>query len=191
MSQQSGGPVGSHDGNGVATGNGPGGAIDPASVAPVDSLASSGGPKRAGGWPKGKPRGGSGNDGRDSAGSGNGGSSSAGTGKTGKKTEALDLSGIEAALVGIHAGLAALTKNPAWEMDNKEAESVGKAVANVARHYPKLAGHEKLVDWVMLIQTLGMVYGTRIYLSMPEKKASPKQEASAPSGNLHLFQPGA
>lgn len=81
-----------------------------------------------------------------------------------------------------------LTKNPVWEMPSSEAESVAKAVTNVARHYPKLAGHEKLVDWVMLIQTLGMVYGPRIYLSMPDKKEPPKPVQTP---NLTVYPLGA
>lgn len=76
-----------------------------------------------------------------------------------------------------------LTKNPVWEMPASEAESLAKATANVARHYPKLAGHEKLVDWVMLIQTIGMAYGTRIYLSMPDKPAA----KPAPAPNVMPF----
>jgi hypothetical protein len=82
-----------------------------------------------------------------------------------------------------------LTKNPVWEMKPDEAASVAKATANVARHYPQLAGHEKLVDWVMLIQTIGMVYGPRVYLSMPDAKEKAKPP-SAPASNLTMF-PGA
>jgi hypothetical protein len=58
-------------------------------------------------------------------------------------------------------------------MPADEASALAKATANVARHYPALAGHEKLIDWVMLIQAVGIAYGTRVYLSMPEK---PKQD---------------
>jgi len=74
-----------------------------------------------------------------------------------------------------------LTKNPVWEMPATEAEGIAKATANVARHYPKLAGHEKLVDWIMLIQVVGMAYGPRFYLSMPDKKDAPKTTTQPPS----------
>jgi hypothetical protein len=186
MSEQSSGLVGSNDRNGAANGTASGQPLDTSGVAAVNDIAGGDKPKRAGGWPKGKPR--SGNNGSDSAGSGSGGSSASSARTSGKKTEALDLSGIEAALVGIHAGIAMLTKNPIWEMQEAEAASVAKATANVARHYPKLAGHEKLVDWIMLIQTVGMIYGPRFYLSMPEKKAETK---TAPPSNLTVFPSGA
>ncbi len=62
-------------------------------------------------------------------------------------------------------------------MSDAEAESIAKATKNVARHYPTIAASEKIVDWTMLLWTLGSVYGTRVYLSMPEK---PKQKP-APS----------
>ena len=86
-----------------------------------------------------------------------------------------------------------LTKQEHWTITQAEAESTAKAVGNVARHYPSIAGHEKLVDWVMLIQTIGFVYGSRIYLSMPEKKQPPPtgQPVASPSGGVHLFPMGA
>lgn len=76
-----------------------------------------------------------------------------------------------------------MTKNPVWEISSEEAGALAKAAGNVAKHYPKLAGHEKLIDWAMLIQTIGVTYGTRIYLSMPEKKPEPKQ----PPANVSQF----
>lgn len=72
-------------------------------------------------------------------------------------------------MTGIHAGIAILTGKEHWALAPDEAASIAKATENVARHYPALAGHDKLIDWVMLLQTLGMVYGTRVYLSMPDK----------------------
>lgn len=169
MSQQSGGTVGSNDSvRDNASGNARG-AIDTASVAAVADLADAG-PKRRGGWPAGKPRSGTGSG----AAAGTPSPDKSGSAGKSRQKEALDLSGIEAALVGIHAGLAMLTKNPVWEMPATEAEGIAKATANVARHYPKLAGHEKLVDWIMLIQVVGMAYGPRFYLSMPDKKEAPK-----------------
>lgn len=186
MSGEPSGNAASVSGDGASTGTNGGAAVDTNNVAPVSDLAGADKPKRRGGWPAGKPRGTGGGSDNHSAGGGASAGSASGGRKTAAQKETLDLSGIEAALVGIHAGLAMLTKNPVWEMPKQEAESVAKAVANVARHYPKLAGHEKLVDWVMLIQALGMAYGTRIYLTMPDKKAEKKE----PPKNVSLF-PGA
>lgn len=170
MSEQSSSPVGSPSGDDKRHGGNAGPAIDTASVAAVADLADGG--KRRGGWPKGKPRTGSDSGGSAAAGSPDAGSSGP---RKAKEKIPVDLSGIEAALVGIHAGIAMLTKNPVWEMPASEAEGIAKATANVARHYPKLASHEKLIDWIMLIQVVGMAYGPRLYLSIPEKKEPEKK----------------
>lgn len=170
------GNVGSDDGT-IVGNSGP---VDTAGTAPVDSVA--GGKRGGGGWPKGRPRkpAGSGSDGVPS-GSGSSNRGSARSGTQAKEKAPLDLSGIENALIGIHIGIATLTSNEIWTLQPAEAKSAAQAVKNVARHYPNLAGHEKLVDWVMLIQTLGMMYGPRLYLSIPEKTkkkpATPPQDA--------------
>jgi hypothetical protein len=57
------------------------------------------------------------------------------------------------------------------------------------RHYPSLAGHEKLADWAMLIQALAVTYGTRIYLSMPDKPKEKPAPKPAPS-NVAPFNGG-
>lgn len=73
----------------------------------------------------------------------------------------MDLSGIAGAIVGIHLGIAALSKMPHWALDESEAEAIASSVVNVARHYPKVASSQKLVDWTMLLGALGVAYVPR------------------------------
>lgn len=54
-----------------------------------------------------------------------------------------------------------ITKMDHWQIGDDEAEAMAKSVANVARHYPKVASSQKLIDWTMLIGSLGMVYVPR------------------------------
>jgi hypothetical protein len=120
-------------------------------------------PKRKGGWPAGKPRGGSSSGGSRDSGSGNAGT--AAPKRSQEKAAPLDLSGIAAALTGIHMGIAMMSKQPHWELEEKEADAIAASVSNVARHYPKIAKSQKLVDWVMLAQTLGFMYVPRVLMT--------------------------
>lgn len=125
-------------------------AIDTSTAADVEP------PKRKGGWPAGKPRTGSSGNSRS------GGNTGTGTSARAQKEKAqLDLSGIAGALAGIHLGIAMITKMDHWQIGDDEAEAMAKSVANVARHYPKVASSQKLIDWTMLIGSLGMVYVPR------------------------------
>lgn len=92
----------------------------------------------------------------------------------------MNVDGVSAILISIHTGISALTKNPVWNMEASEADALAKAATNVAKHYPMLNGHEKLADWAMLLQALAVSYGTRFYLSMPDKpKPKPPQNGNA------------
>jgi hypothetical protein len=71
-----------------------------------------------------------------------------------------------------------LTKMPHWAIDEQEAETMAKSVANVARHYPKVASSQKLVDWTMLIGALGMAYVPRVIETQRVLKERAKQERS-------------
>lgn len=62
-------------------------------------------------------------------------------------------------------GIAMMTKHKHWELEEQEADAIAKSVANVARHYPKVAGSQKLVDWAMLVQTVGFMYVPRAMMS--------------------------
>lgn len=91
------------------------------------------------------------------------------------------MTGISGALAGIHLGIAMLTQQPHWNIDEQEAEAMAKAVANVARHYPKVAGSQKLIDWTMLIGALGMAYVPRAMMTrdIMRAKADEKKRNAA------------
>lgn len=94
---------------------------------------------------------------------------------------ALDLSGIESALIGIHLGIAKLSGSEIWELDKKEAEVGAAAIKNVAQHYPNFAASQKTVDWILLIQAIGMIYGPRIAMAkmMRDDKARERQKGAS------------
>lgn len=70
--------------------------------------------------------------------------------------------------------LAAIASNPVLALDKSEAELVAKGIANVARNYDVPGVSQITLDWVALIQALGVVYGTRIVVMSRAKKAAPK-----------------
>jgi len=74
----------------------------------------------------------------------------------------MDVNAIEALLLSIHMGLSSFLKVPELALDPKEAESLAKAAANVARHYDLPDMPQKTIDWANLIMTIAAVYGTRV-----------------------------
>jgi hypothetical protein len=58
--------------------------------------------------------------------------------------------------------LAALTKVRELELDKSEAEKLAKSIANVARHYHVPGIAQKTKDWIMLMQTIGVLYVPRV-----------------------------
>lgn len=53
---------------------------------------------------------------------------------------------------------------------------MAQSVANVARHYPKVASSQKLVDWSMLIGALGMAYVPRVMETQRVMKDRKRQD---------------
>lgn len=64
-----------------------------------------------------------------------------------------------------------LTQSVLFEIDENDAEKMAKAIANVTRHYdvPQMA--QKTVDWIMMIQCTGVIYGPRIMAMRMERAA--------------------
>lgn len=132
----------------------------------VDAEPGSAEPIRRG---RGRPR--KSDDNRGSAGGSSAGGNAARANRPKKEGVVLDLSGIENALIGLHAGIAMFTRNEDWLLSDEEGRAAGSAIGNVARHYPAVAGSQKIVDWVMLIQTLGFMYGPRVMSEVSKRKA--------------------
>lgn len=80
--------------------------------------------------------------------------------------------------------LASFTNIPEIEMEQKEAEEIAKAAAEVAKHYPALDMAPKAVDWANLIICVGTAYGSRYAAYRMRLKA----ETSAPPHGLQIVQ---
>ena len=80
-------------------------------------------------------------------------------------------------LFGIHSILAGASGNPIWALERTEADEIGKAVTNVTRHYDVPGMSQQTVDWFMLLQALGTVYGTRLFAIRMGKANAPAPAA--------------
>lgn len=85
-------------------------------------------------------------------------------------------------LLSAHAFIAGTTGAEIWRLDAEKGEhtEIARAVTNVLRHYDVPGVSEKSADWIMLAQTLGMAYGTRIFAARMMAKSSPPRAANAP-----------
>lgn len=109
---------------------------------------------------------------------------STGTGERKAKPLPLNVSGLEKLLLGIHGGMAMLTRRAEWSLDSDqklfdgkaESEFMAQSIADVARHYGGIAD-QKTLDWLNLLQCLAMVYGTRVYAIAMTPKAKPVRQA--------------
>lgn len=170
MSEDTGG-LGGRGGSVDAGPNGNGG-----KAGPVDTTAI---PPDAGpgtGTGTGKPRG----PYKPRAGGGDAGSAArtAGAARTAPKekvSRSVDLSGLEALLLGVHSGISAMLKSDVWELEEEEAKSLAVAASRVAAHYD-MGGSQKMIDWGMLLTTLGSVYGTRIMAASIDSKTKRKEQ---------------
>lgn len=81
-----------------------------------------------------------------------------------------------------HQMLHTITQSVMFDIDEDEAEKLAKGVANVTRHYdvPRMA--QKTVDWIMLIQTCGALYGPRLMAMRLDRAA--RNAKPAPSSPM-------
>ena len=88
-------------------------------------------------------------------------------------------------LFSAHAFLAGLSGRDILAIDKSEADELGKAIQNVARHYDIPGVDQKTVDWIRLARTLGMVYGTRLFAARAMRgPANPAPKPPAPGPQL-------
>lgn len=81
--------------------------------------------------------------------------------RSARKTEkALDLSGVESLLLSIHLALSIKLAAPELELTPDEAQRLGKAASEVAKHYPLIAT-ARAQAWGQLMIVAGMVYVPR------------------------------
>jgi hypothetical protein len=70
----------------------------------------------------------------------------------------------------VHTALAGVTKAPELELEEKEAESLAGATANVLSQF-NIAPDPKIEAIVGLVTVAGMIYGPRVYLIRERLKA--------------------
>lgn len=87
--------------------------------------------------------------------------------------------GIEATLQLVHGLLAMWVEEMA--ISQPEAEQLGQAIANVARHYPNFVASQKTMDIITLAACAGMIYLPRLKLASDRIKA----RKAAPVTQLH------
>ncbi len=88
-------------------------------------------------------------------------------------------------MLGVHSGIAAMLKSDVWELEDDEAKSLAVAASRVAAHYD-MGGSQKMIDWGMLLTTLGSVYGTRIMAASIDSKTKRKEQTA---NGLSLVSP--
>lgn len=90
-----------------------------------------------------------------------------------------------------HAILAAGLKTPEIALSKVEAETLAKATAEVAKHYPH-AIDPKTIAWVNLATCMGLTYGPRVYMIRQrldnEKRERRKGPAPTPA-NVNASEP--
>lgn len=79
-----------------------------------------------------------------------------------------------------HAILAAGLKTPEIALSKVEAETLAKATAEVAKHYPH-AIDPKTIAWVNLATCMGLTYGPRVYM-IRQRLDAEKRDRRARSG---------
>lgn len=78
-----------------------------------------------------------------------------------------------------HAFVAGMLSAPEIVLTEGEAESLSKAVANVAKHYPPLALTGKRGAWIGLATTAGFIYGPRLWAFVTRKQGERTRGQSA------------
>lgn len=89
------------------------------------------------------------------------------------------MSGIEALLFSTHAILAAGLKVPEIALSKTEAETLAKATADVAKHYPTSIS-PKTIAWCNLATCVGLTYGPRVYMVRSRLDKEKRERKGAP-----------
>lgn len=107
------------------------------------------------------------------------------------KTE-LDLTGLLSEnLFSFHAFLAGMSGKDIFAITEDEANKLGEAGQNVARHYDIPGVSQVTVDWIRLARTVGMIYGARIFAARIERAATPGEKTNGATVPVKSSQPTA
>ena len=133
------------------------------------------------------------------------------TGTARKATSSENLTGLTKALMGLHMMGAEFTKQPHWELSEKEAQEIGRATAQLQAQYG-IDVDPKMQAWINFAAVIGMAYGPRVSASYaiargrrllpaatpttdakgsPEKEQPkrPLKEAPKPAGKAEILTP--
>ena len=96
--------------------------------------------------------------------------------RSARKAVSIDPSGIERILLAIHFGIAGIAREPALALQPEQATLLGKAIADVARHYPQLETSQKIIDHGNLIICAASIY-VPMAIMVAQSRAQRRQEA--------------
>ena len=102
-----------------------------------------------------------------------------------KKTPQIDLTKLEASLLGIHIALATLLKTPELALDKNESAILARAMKDISVHYPVMQEimDSKIMDHVTFVGVLSGIYGSRfIAISNRLKKQQAEKNSAQPLG---------
>lgn len=114
----------------------------------------------------------------------------------------LEIGSFKDILYSTHAMIASIASAPGVAIDDDEAEKLAKAIGNVTRHYEVPSMAQSTLDWIMLIQACGAVYGPRLLAwkmeraarrvkPAPQSPMAPRNVAPAPTApNADTIRPG-
>lgn len=112
---------------------------------------------------------------------------SAASGGNRKANNQVGIEGLTRVLTIIHVGIASVTKTPEIALDDKEAESLAAATANVLTEFD-IRPDPKIEAVIGLVTVAGMIYGPRIYLIKERKKAEREADEKPLSFNSQTGQ---
>jgi hypothetical protein len=69
-------------------------------------------------------------------------------------------------LLSLHQMIAAIVKQPLWEIDASEAKLLADGIYEVEKHYPVLLMTDREQAWWNLAQIVAMVHGPRASLAL-------------------------
>lgn len=96
-----------------------------------------------------------------------------------KASSHLDITGVQAVLMSVHAGLAGAMRNEIWAISEGEAQTLAGAIIELEKQYPSKIDPRALA-WINLTGVCGAIYGTRFVALWMEAQARRKQEARPP-----------
>jgi hypothetical protein len=87
-----------------------------------------------------------------------------------KSGKTLDVDLFASQLVGVHKMLAAVTKNPLWEISDKESKTLAEALKNIMAFH-SISISPQYLAYFQLLAAVATIYGPRLAIIMAANKA--------------------